>query len=84
MSVSNVSMESASIFINLASFHILITCVYRPSGTNVELFNTNLNSLLHLVKQDKILHVVVEDFNFDLLKVSQQATVTTFYKLTTL
>ena len=45
--------------------NIIVTCLYRPPGTNIDIFNDHLENLLSLVKQNKI-HFLVGDFNINL------------------
>ena len=58
--------ESVSIEIETSNGkNIVITCLYRPPGTNIELFNEHLENLLSLVKLDKT-YFLVGDFNINL------------------
>ena len=56
-----VSVEIATV----KSKNITITCLYRPPGTNIELFNYYLELLLGKVNQDKTFFLV-GDFNINI------------------
>ena len=45
--------ESFSIKIGTTNCKNIVICLYRPPGTNMELFNEHLENLLSLVKQTK-------------------------------
>ena len=61
-----------SIFVEIVqkdSSNVIIGCIYRPPGTDVSLFNTELLSLLNVIncKNNKMSAFIMGDFNLDLL-----------------
>ena len=59
-SIDNV-FECVSIEIEtIKNKNIIVTCLYRAPGTNIEIFNEHLENLLSLVKQNKTYFLVGE------------------------
>lgn len=48
---------------------MVVACVYRKPGSNIETFKENLDELMEDLNVDKSL-MICGDFNIDLLKVS--------------
>ena len=81
MSISNDILESITVDIVHTFSHILITCIYRPPSTNVDLFNIELDSLLNTVKGNRNIYVLLGDFNLNMLNVHTHTPTTAFYNL---
>ena len=62
------------------SKNIIITCLKRPPGTNIELFNEHLEKLLRMVKENKS-YFLVGDFNINLINSENHTATTNFVEL---
>ena len=79
MSISSDVIETITIDIVHTVSNILITCIYRPHATNVDIFNLQLDTLLHTIKAKRNISMVLGDFNIDLLKIHSHTPTTDFY-----
>ena len=59
----------------------IIVAMYRPPGTNPDLFIENVNSLLNKVKSENKMCFVMGDFNLDFLKNDEDALAASFLEL---
>ena len=81
--ISNDLIETVSIEILLKQVcNIILTCVYRPPATNVDTFNIEFDSLLSKINPGNKSHLVVGDYNINLLKVNDHAPTNAFYNIT--
>ncbi len=58
--------------------NIVVTCVYRAPGSNVETFNDSLEELMNRLTENKTF-LICGDFNIHLLNVSKHKTLDFFY-----
>ena len=69
--------EAQALFVELdkdttnSDQNIIVGVIYRPPSTNIDKFNTLINSTLNLLKTESSIVYLMGDFNLDLLKQEQ-------------
>jgi len=76
---AHTSYEGIFVRILHKSGSFLMGVIYRPPGLNLDLFNTEIESLLSAVSRKNKEVVLVGDFNKDLLKIDEHKASNTFY-----
>ena len=77
----NVIDHSESVFIeivNCVSKNIIVGCIYRAHGTDIDLFNSDLASCLDLISDENKLCYMCGDYNLDLLKFETDSKINNF------
>ena len=76
------SYESVFVEIEKESFHknrnLVVGVIYRPPGTDLKLFNEDINSLLNLLKNENKLCYLMGDYNINLLNYGKHSDTTEF------
>lgn len=67
-------MECITVEIEMEKLkHIVVTCVYKTPGTNVETFKDSMKNLMNGLKESRTVNIC-GDFNIDLINVSKHKT----------
>ena len=64
--------------ISIKNRNLVVGVIYRPPGTDMKLFNEDINSLLNLLKNENKLCYLMGDYNINLLNYGKHSDTTEF------